>query len=578
MRLFFTIARKNPRRSAILFICIVLGGLADGIGASSLVPFISQAAAASGVGGVETSSVERTIREVLTSIGLEPTMGVFLALVVGAILLKALLLLIANRQIGYCVAHTATDLRLELLRALLRTRWAYYVHQPIGSFANSMATEALRAAESYLCAATIASFLVDATISFVVALMVSWRAGLLALAAAAAVATGLRRLIRRSKRAGAQQTRYARSLLSRLTDIMQGIKPLKAMSREMLVAPLLESDTQLLNRALEKSVVSKAAMRAIQDSMVLLLMAVGLYAAIIWGQLPLPTVITLALLSQRIIGSGGKIQKEYQKLVIDESAFWSMRAMIEQADGQRETLVGQGEPALTRAITLDGVDFAYESEDRWILRGASLELAVGDISVIVGPSGAGKTTIADLIVGLIQPQAGRVLVDDQLLSDIDAVKWRTNIGYVPQETFLLHDTVRMNVSLGDPSVSDADVEEALRAAGVWDVIGELPEGIATVVGERGLRFSGGQRQRIAMARALVRRPRLLILDEATTALDPTTELGICATLRGLRKDIAIVAICHQGALIDEADRVYRLAEGAVTVLRDRGEVRRVAAG
>ncbi|HYD48620.1 MAG TPA: ATP-binding cassette domain-containing protein [Terriglobales bacterium] len=563
MRLFYAIARQNPRRSLILFLCILLGGLADGIGASSLVPFISQAASrtSGGVGGGATSGFEQSVRDALTSLGIEPTMGALLGLVVGAIILKAILLLIANRQIGFCVAHTATDLRLALLRALLRTRWSYYVHQPIGSFANSMSIEALRAAESYLCAATMLSFGVDALISFSIILLISWKAGLLAFAAAAMVAFLLRRLVRSARRAGVSQTRLARSLLSRLTDILQGIKPLKSMSREMLVAPLLESDTQQLNRALEKAVVSKAAMRAIQDSLVLLLLAVGLYAAVTLASLPLPIVVTLALLSQRIIGAAGKMQKEYQKLAIDESAFWSMRKMIDEAESARELIPGRIAPQLERAIALESVGFAYDQSDRWILRDLSLAIPVGELTVLVGSSGAGKTTIVDLIVGLMQPQEGRVLIDDISLAEIDAAAWRSRIGYVPQETFLLHDTVRMNVSLGDPGVSQTDIERALEDAGVREVVAALPEDLDTIVGERGLRFSGGQRQRIALARALVRRPQLLILDEATTALDPATEREICATLRQLRSRMAVVAICHQGALIEEADRLYRLAEG-----------------
>jgi len=142
------------------------------------------------------------------------------------------------------------------------------------------------------------------------------------------------------------------------------------------------------------------------------------------------------------------------------------------------------------------------------------------------------------------------------------------IGYVPQETVLLHDSVRNNVTLGDPELTEADAVAALTAAGIWDLVRDLPEGLDTVVGERGGKLSGGQRQRVAIARALVHRPRLLILDEATSALDPETEAAICRTLENLRGELTIVAISHQSPLVDVADRVYRIGEGTASLAAD----------
>jgi ATP-binding cassette subfamily C protein len=164
------------------------------------------------------------------------------------------------------------------------------------------------------------------------------------------------------------------------------------------------------------------------------------------------------------------------------------------------------------------------------------------------------------------------------LAGLDTAQWRAFIGYVPQEPLLLHDTVAGNVTLGDPALSAADVDAALHAAGAGELVAALPDGVETVVGERGLRLSGGQRQRIALARALVRRPALLVLDEATTALDPESEAGICATLRLLRGRVTILAICHQGRLIDSADRVFRVSGGTITEVRLRALDHRAAAG
>jgi ATP-binding cassette subfamily C protein len=143
------------------------------------------------------------------------------------------------------------------------------------------------------------------------------------------------------------------------------------------------------------------------------------------------------------------------------------------------------------------------------------------------------------------------------------------IGYVPQETLLLHDTVLVNVTLGAPELTEQDVERALRDAGAWEFVTEMPEGIHSVVGERGMRLSGGQRQRITIARALVHKPQFLILDEATSALDPVSEADICRTLGELKGKLTILAITHQQALFDAADRVFRLSNGKVQLMENR---------
>jgi ATP-binding cassette subfamily C protein len=180
---------------------------------------------------------------------------------------------------------------------------------------------------------------------------------------------------------------------------------------------------------------------------------------------------------------------------------------------------------------------------------------------MTGPSGSGKTTIVDLVVGLIEPDAGDVLIDGERLTDIELSEWRQHIGYVPQEMFLLHETIAMNVALGDPDVSREDLIRALKDANAWDFVAAMPEGIDTIVGERGSALSGGQRQRISIARALLHQPWLLVLDEATTALDPESEAAVWDAVEGLRGKTAVLAISHQPALLHVADRVYRIEKG-----------------
>jgi ATP-binding cassette subfamily C protein len=567
MRLLLVFARRHPRRTLATFLCLVLAGLADGVGVSSVLPLMRlampAAADAAGVpGGGAVTGLEHRVVAALHAVGLEPTAGALFVLVLIGLVLKALLLLIAYRQVGYAVAQTATSLRLDLIRALLATRWEYYVHQPIGVVANSVSIEAQQAADAYLRSTLICAAVVQSVVYIAVGCMVSWQMTLGAIAGGALIGIALSRLIRTARRAGKRQTKLSRLLITRLTDTLQAVKPLKAMAREPLIAPVLEGEVRSLNRAVQREVISTATLESLQEPLIFLFIAMGLYVAVAIMAMPLADVMILVFLCARVLGGMGRVQKEYQRMAVRESAFWSLRGLTERAEAAVETPSGHRMPALHREIRLSGVAFRYDQD--WILRDASLRVPATSLTVITGPSGAGKTTVADLMIGLLAPTTGEVLIDNVPLRELDTRRWREMIGYVPQETMMLHDTVAMNVTLGDPAASAEDVTAALRAAGAWDFVNALPEGLETIVGERGLRLSGGQRQRLALARALVRRPALLILDEATTALDPTTEHAICETLRGLAGSLTLVAICHHGHLVEIADHVYRVANGRIT--------------
>jgi len=315
---------------------------------------------------------------------------------------------------------------------------------------------------------------------------------------------------------------------------------------------------------LRKQVLSGALLDSGQELMFTGFICLGIYLSLEQFGMDLPTVMVLVIALGRAFSFFGKVQKQYQKLVQGESAYWAMLDSINAAEDSRESLDGGMVPHFDQSLDLADVYFEYDQHP--VFKKLSLHVAAGSLTTLVGPSGSGKTTIIDLTIGLLRPQKGEVLLDGVSLRDIDIKQWRSMIGYVPQDTILLHDSIIHNVTLGDPELTMDDAEQALQAAGAWSFVSQLPDGLDTIVGERGGKLSGGQRQRIVIARALVNRPRLLILDEATSALDPESEEVVRQTMEALKGQLTILAISHNRAMIQAADRVYQMKDGSARQL------------
>ncbi|UCC14158.1 MAG: ABC transporter ATP-binding protein [Gammaproteobacteria bacterium] len=557
-----TFTRAYPWQSLLMIVALLLAGLAEGSSMSVLLPLLSIAVeSVPGAEQAQQSEFAQMINGLLQQVGITPTVGSLLVVGVFGIIIKSALLLVADRQVGYTKARVTTDLRLKLLRAVMSSRWDYFVHQPIGRLTNSMATEAWRASIAYEFGVGIIAYGLQAIIYALVAFMVSWQATLASLGAGLVILFVSHFLVKMTRKAGKRQTNLLKSLLARMTDTLNSVKTMKAMGRENLADGVLQTETSRLNQALEKEVFSKAVLSAAQEPMFAAVIAVGMFILLQRWQMPIAEVLVLVLVLTRVLLHLGKIQKHYQKMVAAESAYWSMLEAVEEADAKREEYSGDTPPSLDKAIELADVGFSYDGVP--LLRDVNMAIPAGALTTIIGQSGSGKTTILDLIAGLHNPDSGTVSVDGVSLATVDLRKWRRQIGYAPQEAVLLHDTILNNITLGDPELSEEDARLALEKADAWSFVAAMEQGLETSVGERGARISSGQRQRIMLARALVHRPRLLILDEATSALDRASENAICTTLKSLCGELTIVAVSHQPALAEFADVVYRMSEGTI---------------
>lgn len=563
MRTLFTYIMVFPRRSAFVLFALLIAGIAEGLSLTALLPLLSIAVGESGQTG-ESSGIGQFMEKALQDSGIEPTLDTILIIIVGGMFFKGVVLLLANRQVGYTVAHVATALRLDLIEALLASRWQYYLKQPVGSLANSVATEAYRAANGFEHSVNVLALAIQVIVYAVVALFISWEATLASLVIGLFLLIALNRLVTGTRRAGTKQTHLLRDLLTYLSDVLSSVKSLKAMARDNVADAILHEQTQHLEKATRREVMNRAALTALQEPILTALTASGLYIALVVWQLSLPEVMLMVFLLTRILGLLNKTQRRHQQLAAQESAYWALRKAAEEARAAAERATGTVKPTLNTGISLQHVQFNYGQ--KIIFKDLTLDIPINTFTAVMGSSGVGKSTLLDLLCGLTEAQSGDIKIDGVSIVDINLRQWRHMIGYVSQDTILLHDTVMNNILVGESTLTAADAERALRQAGAWDFVNALPEGLQTVVGERGGLLSGGQRQRIAIARALAHNPAFLILDEPTSALDPDSEKTICETLQKLSKNLTIIAVSHQPAVINAADRVFILSNGVAEPL------------
>jgi len=551
LRIFFTARGSNPW---VVLACLIVASLCEGLGFATLVPLLGAAS-----GSTNQSFISESVRGTLHAIGLDSSLGTLIVVLVVGLMLKSVISLYVMRKVGYANAEVANLMRVRLVKQMLGARWSYLLEHPTGRIANAFSGEVGRSQQAYQLAAQFVAEGVQTVVMLLLGLLVSWKLALASIVIGVITGGAVHFLVARAKKAGRAQTDLTKELVSLLTDTLDNLKPLKAMGAQQEFVEFFDRRLHRLRRALRRQVINREALRNGQDALLALCMGVAAYIAIAVLQTSLEQVIVIGVILQRTVKGFGRLQGFLQQAVIVESPFKEVENLISELGANQEDPGGRIQPRLEKEIRCEQLSFAYGK--RKILNGTSLTVPVGSITVLTGMSGGGKTTLIDLILGLHRPQSGRILIDGVDLAEIELQAWRTMVGYVPQELILFHASILENLTLSDSDHSQGAVDEALRLAGADAFVHQLPDGVHTVVGTKGARLSGGQRQRIALARALIRQPRLLILDEVTSALDPESEAEICRNILDLRERTTVLAVTHRPAFLDIATRVYQLDEG-----------------
>ena len=555
LKIFFYAEDTQP---FLVLICLLIGGIAEAASFSTLLPAIT-AIAGGDVAG--SSKLNAEIRSVVEALGISPSLDNLIVLIVGLMVFKSILSFAALSYAGVSAARVANALRRRLISAIFEARWSFYAEQSGGRFASAISNDVTRASDAYVLASQIVSYSIQVLAAAAVALLVDWRIALVGSAVGTVLALVLNSLVRISRRAGFKQTDRTADLTIYLMDMLNNIKPLKTMQRYEALLGNLTRTLKRLKRTLITREFARVGLLEGSDALMAVAMGAGVYVANKTWHTPLPELAISGMVFFQIINSLSRLQKFLVVSAQVEGAYVRVEELITVAEQQRESAGGTILPETGKACRFENVSFSHGPKQ--ILRNVNVVFDPGRLTVLSGPSGGGKTTLIDLLIGLHSATAGRISIGSQPIENIDITAWRKKIGYVPQELSLLHESVRTNISLGDATIPDSAILAAIEKAGAGDFLRSLPEGLDTNVGEMGGKFSGGQRQRISLARALVGNPAILILDEVTSALDPTTEAEIIRNIAALGGQYTIIAITHRPAWTKVADRLYRVAAGTV---------------
>lgn len=551
--------RAEGTKPWIVLACLLSASLSEALGISTLLPAISTIL---GDNAADTPSIGRSIKIFVESMGVSPTLANLLIIIVSLLVLKSVIVFGALAYSGITGARVAINLRRRLIKAIFDARWSFYADESGGRFASAISNDATRAGDAYQFAAVVMAGILQLITFSIVALLIDWRIAIVGGLAGLFIALLMSRLIRLLKQSGYKQTDRVSSLTVDMVDMLNNIKALKSMDR---YGPMVQGLSGLLRRIKRSLVTIHLARNGViqgSDALQNLMTGAFIYTAYVLFGLGLPELLVTGIVFFQIVNNLTKLQKQVQVAVVVESSYVRTMELIKRSEAQKEIHTGAAAPDLGTGCRFEDVSFAHGNAP--VVANATFDIPANLITVLQGPSGSGKTTLIDLLIGLNTAQKGRILVGGKPIETIDIKAWRQSIGYVPQELMLFHDTIHENISLSNPAVSTEAIVAALEQAGARDFIASLPQGLETDVGELGGRLSGGQRQRIALARALATNPKILILDEVTSALDPKTEAEIVNNIASLRGRYTIIAITHRPAWTKIADRLYTISKGHVS--------------
>ena len=561
-QLLATVVGTVPRHAAVALLLLLLAGLAQGVGLLMLIPLLDLVGIEVGAG--TASWFVQMIEQALRILGVPVSLATVLLLFVLVMGCRALLDRSSKLAAAALQIELAADVKQRLYNSIIRSNWLFFTQNRASDFTHVITDQVMRMTAAMDGLLRMVATAIMGLVYVILSVTLSPLLSILVLSVGLLLFVAFRNYNEEAHTLGRRWQEVMQSVYAALSESFSAMKVVKSHGLE-------DRQTQSFSHLTDGLVaVYRAVFKARADLGFLLsissvvLLSIFVYFALTVLQVSAAVLLMLIYLFSRLLPTFTGLQSQYQQVANVLPAFEAITDLQVRSDAAQEQAQRSKPVRFEHELRLENVSFRYEDRsDLPALSNVELTVACGKTTAIVGPSGSGKTTVADLIIGLIEPSKGRILVDDSPLDSAWLHNWRDQVAYVPQEGFLFHDTLRANLRVLRPEASDEELMEALKFAVADEFVGRLPEGLDTVLGDRGVRLSGGERQRLALARALLRRPALLVLDEATSALDSESEAKVQQAVEQLHGTVTILVIAHRLSSVRNANVIYVLDQGRV---------------
>lgn len=557
----YRLARQAYRDYTLQLVVLIalgfLGGFLEGVGINALIPMFSFVTGSKG-----TDKISIYLEKLFSVFNLTFSLRTILIFITIIFILKAITLFIIQfMKIRISTSYQKSTMH-ELFSRTMRADWSYLLNQRIGQLTSVIMIDTMSASGLLKHLSMVIIIITGMTMYVIIALNINAMITLGILCIAALLTFIIKPLFYKTRKASVETTKQNRRVAHYVDSHMLGLKTIKSMH---LSKTVIRSAAAIFER-LRILAVRKALYKEMTSSLIepISIIIIILLFAISYKTpgFNIASFAAIIYLINKIFSYTQQLLTNIHGINTKVPHLQQVLRYQEEAKHAEENTHGGSHFKFDTSLEFQEVVFKYASGND-ILKNVSFKINKGEMVGIIGKSGAGKTTIVDLLLRLFNPRGGSIALDGTAIQNIDLKEWRDNISYVSQDMFLINDTIRNNIALYDKGVTDLQIIEAAKLANALDIINEKKEELDTIVGERGTLLSVGQRQRIILTRALVRKPSLLILDEATSAVDNESEQKIKHALEGLKGTMTIITVAHRLSTIRTADRLLVLDKGMI---------------